>query len=165
MSHTSFLGIPVEGEITAGDRVPQRPLSELRPILTAVLDDDAIVEFGWQQYTPYFNDGEACVFSAESFWARTAEDGADDDWRVLEVGEYADRHPTLGGRCLSDRGSYPRTELPYEGDDEQRYERVRALADAVRGGGFNDVLLEAFGDHATVTVRRSGITVEFYDHE
>ncbi|WP_155387394.1 hypothetical protein [Catellatospora paridis] len=165
MSHTSFLGIPVEGEITRSDRVPQRPLSELRPLLTAVLDDDAVVEFGWQQYTPYFNDGDTCVFGAHSFWARTTSDAARDDWRVLGVGKYSGRHPTLGGRCLSNRGTYPRAELPYEGDEQERYERIRALADGVWDGEFDDVLLEAFGDHATVTVRRTGITVEFYDHE
>ncbi|MEV0455923.1 hypothetical protein [Catellatospora methionotrophica] len=166
MSHTSFLGIPVEGEITRSARVPQRPLSELRPLLTAVLDDDEVVEFGWQQYTPYFNDGDTCVFDAHSFWARTsAADDARADRRELEVGRYCDIHRTLGGHRLAESGEYPRPELPYEGADEERYRRVRALADAIDGGGFDDVLLEAFGDHATVTVRRSGITVEFYNHE
>lgn len=166
MSHTSFLGIPVEGEITRSDRMPQRPLSELRPLLTAVLDDDAVVEFGWQQYTPYFNDGDTCVFDAHSFWARTTSDAdAQADRRDLEVGGYAGLHRTLGGHRRADDGTYPRAELPYEGADEERYVRVRALADAIEGGEFDDVLLEAFGDHATVTVRRTGITVEFYDHD
>lgn len=166
MSHTSFLGIPVEGEITRRDRPPQRSLSELRPLLTAVLDDDAVVEFGWQQYTPYFNDGDTCEFDAHSFWARTASDAdAQADRRDLQLGRYANLHRTLGGRRLAESGAYPRPELPYEGADEERYVRVRALADAIDGGEFDDVLLEAFGDHATVTVRRTGILVEYYEHD
>ncbi|WP_212841123.1 hypothetical protein [Catellatospora sp. IY07-71] len=164
MSHTSFLGIPVEGRITPGDRVPQRPLSELQPLVRALVDDDAVVEFGWKQYTPYFNDGEACVFDAWGFWVRTTADDADAGVEDLGVGEYDEPHPTLGGPWL-DRGQYPYTEHPYEGDDPERYGRARALADAVGSGAFDDVLLEAFGDHATVRVRRTGITVEFYDHD
>jgi hypothetical protein len=164
MSHTSFLGIPVEGKITPGDRVPQRPLSELQPLVRALLDDDKVVEFGWKQFTPYFNDGEPCLFGAWDFWVRTTADAPDDDVRDLGVGEYAESHPTLGGTRL-DRRRYPYVEHPYEGDDPERYGRARALADAVADGAFDDVLLEAFGDHATVTVRRTGITVEFYDHD
>jgi hypothetical protein len=48
----SFLGIPVEGDITAGStRVDQKPIEELQPLLQAVLDDPTIVEFGWRQGT------------------------------------------------------------------------------------------------------------------
>lgn len=47
-THTSFLGIPVEGDITHGDkRTEQRPLSELEPLIRAVLGDDYIHSFGW----------------------------------------------------------------------------------------------------------------------
>ncbi|MEV4416270.1 hypothetical protein [Catellatospora sp. NPDC049609] len=164
MSHTSFLGIPVEGDITPGDRVPQRPLSELQPVLRAVLDDDRIVAFGWRQYTPYFNDGEPCVFDVERFWVRTVADEPEASVGDLAVGKYDDPHPTLGG-CPLDCSRRPFVEQPYQGDDEARYDRVRALADALESGAFDDVVLEAFGDHATVTVRRTGITVEYYEHD
>jgi hypothetical protein len=160
VSHVNFLGIPVEGEITPGHRIPQRPLAELQPLLRALLDDEAVVEFGWRQYTPYFNDGEPCLFGIDSLWVRTTADRPDADPDDLHVGRYANPHPTLGWR-----GWEAGREWPYTGVDEPRYERVRALADALTEGGFNDVLLDAFGDHATVTVRRDGIVVKFYEHD
>ncbi|MEH1056015.1 hypothetical protein V6U89_12475 [Micromonospora sp. CPCC 206171] len=119
-----------------------------------------MVEFGWQQYTPYFNDGEPCHFGIDRLWVRTTADRPDADPDDLRVGRYEDPHPTLGWR-----GWEAGREWPYTGADEPRYERVRALADALAEGGFDDVLLDAFGDHATVTVRRDGIAVQFYEHD
>lgn len=159
---TNFLGIPVQGDITRGsDRVEQRPIEELQPILQAVLDDPTIVEFGWRQYTPYFNDGEPCTFSAHGTWVRTdADEDADED--ELEMWG----HRTLGkvsGARNPDTGKWE--DQPYEGPDEARYDRCKALEKAVEGGHFEHVLLDAFGDHANITVRRDGIQVEFYDHD
>jgi hypothetical protein len=157
MNGRNFLGIPVEGTIRTIRRVPQRPIEELRPLLEAVLGDERIAEFGWMQYTPYFADGEPCVFDVQSVWARTGDDAGTpvDD---LEVGKYAELHPTLGGIR---RGGGPK----YVGVAEPCYRRVRALADALHSGGFGDVLMDAFGDHASLTVRRTGITVDYYEHE
>jgi hypothetical protein len=166
----TFLGIPVDGEITRGsDRKDQRPIAELQPILQAVLDDPTVTEFGWQQYTPYFNDGEPCEFGVSGLWVRTTDlpstdedEDADEDTYRLEV--Y--RHPALGKRP---RTWNPTTrdydEAAYEGPDEARYDRCRALAKAIEGGEFENVLLDAFGDHARVTVRKTGIEIEFYDHD
>jgi hypothetical protein len=162
MTHTNFLGIPVDGVITPGTRVPQRPREDLRPMLRALLYDDGIAEFGWMQYTPYFNDGEPCVFDISDFWARTSADGGL-SIEALGVGTYCDPHPSLGHVGHEGYGDAS-IRLPYVGTDEERYLRVRALADALDSGAFCDVLLEAFGDHAKVLVRRTGITVEFYKH-
>ncbi|MFF3324918.1 hypothetical protein [Streptomyces sp. NPDC002889] len=166
----NFLGIPVEGDITRGaDREKQRPLEEFQPILQAVLDDPTIVEFGWRQATPYFNDGEPCTFSVYGTWMRTDADREVEDEYELEVG-YS--HPSLGqmtgGEWVDDPdrpGRKKKVGERYEGPDQQRYERARALDRAIEGGEFHDVLLDAFGDHATVTVRRDGIQVEFYEHD
>ncbi|WP_433233834.1 hypothetical protein [Actinomadura nitritigenes] len=160
---TSFLGIPVDGEIVQSDRKPQRPLEEFSPILQAVLDDPTIVEFGWRQYTPYFNDGDPCVFGAYGVWVRTDADEQDADQYDLEVDYH---HPTLGRRPRAyNSGTREYEDEPYEGPDEARHDRCRALHEAVESGEFHDVLLEAFGDHAEVTVRREGIRVEFYSHD
>ncbi|RLK24105.1 hypothetical protein DER29_2002 [Micromonospora sp. M71_S20] len=160
MSHISFLGIPVEGDITPARRVTQRPLEELRPLLRALLDDDVVTEFGWRQYSPYFNDGDTCDFSVEGFWMRTTGDGPRVDPKDLRVGKYAEPHPSLGGsRWVSGRRG------PYQGRDEARHQRAYALAVALEEGYFDNVLLDAFGDHAEVTVRREGIQVRYYVHE
>ena len=159
----TFMGMPVEGDINEGDkREKQRPLEDLQPILQALLDDDGVIEFGWGQYTPYFNDGEPCTFSTSGTWVRTSADVEVERTSDLDVGY----HPTLGERPATfNRETRSYDYGAYEGPDEARYERARALAKAIDGGEFLDVLLEAFGDHAEVTIRRDGIQVEFYDHD
>lgn len=163
---TNFLGIPINGDITRGsDRVEQKPIEELQPILQAVLDDPTIAEFGWRQSTPYFNDGEPCTFGVHGTWVRTdADKDADED--ELEMWG----HRTLG-KVTTTWGDDPTTNRrvaeseTYEGPDRARYDRCKALEKAVEGGAFDHVLLDAFGDHANITVRRDGIQVEFYDHD
>jgi hypothetical protein len=169
LSHTNFLGIRVEGTITPAGRVPQRPLAELQPALLDLLRDPEIDEFGWRQYTPYFNDGDPCVFTADELWVRTVHDHDADPGDLLIADDYDYVHPTLGraghdGYDYSASPHAPRIR-PYEGTDEPRYWRARAVADALSSRAFNDVLMDAFGDHATVTVRRTGILVEFFKHE
>lgn len=163
----NFLGIPVQGDITRGsNRVEQKPIEELQPILQAVLDDPTIVEFGWRQYTPYFNDGEPCTFSAHGTWVRTtADEDADEDelemWGHRTLGkvttEWGDVEPATRRRVVVSE--------TYEGPDRARYDRCKALESAVEGGHFEHVLLDAFGDHAEIKVRRTGIEVEFYEHD
>jgi hypothetical protein len=139
----------------------QEPLSELEPLLRAVLDDDTIIEFGWTQYTPYFNDGDPCIFRVCTPWFRTVDDADVEDTYALEADNY---HPSLGerpGRYVD--GAY--VVGAYEGPDEARYERVQALASAIEGGAFEHVLLDAFGDHCSVVVKRDGITVDEYSHD
>jgi hypothetical protein len=156
-SHTNFLGIEVKGDITRGDRrSPQRPLSELEPLMRAVLDDPTMKAFGWAQYTPYFNDGDSCTFSVGELWFLTVDDPDVED--VEDSYDYRvgySEHPSLGKAVSS----------VYSGPDEERFNRVRALSDAINGGAFEDVLLEAFGDHAEVIVKPSGITVDYYSHD
>lgn len=154
---TNFLGIPVYGDITHGEsRTAQRPLSDLEPLIRAVLDDAAIDSFGWTQYTPYFNDGDPCVFRVDETWVNTSGNGEDN----FELWN----HPTLS-IWLWDPTQ--RTYVPVERDAEtiESYNKVNALDEAIQSGAFNDVLLKAFGDHADITVRRTGITVNYYSHD
>ncbi|MFI2124761.1 hypothetical protein ACH45E_26790 [Streptomyces sp. NPDC020299] len=158
----NFLGIPVQGDITRGEsRGEQRPIEELQPILQAVLDDPTIVEFGWRQYTPYFNDGDPCTFGVHGTWVRTtADEDADEDdlemWGHRSLGKIPGHRDEATGTWVTD---------PYEGPDEARYLCCKALESAVEGGHFENVLLDAFGDHAEITVRHDGIEVEFYSHD
>lgn len=166
-STNNFLGIPVIGEISEGDkRAKQRPIEDLAPLMQAVLDDPTIIEFGWTQYTPYFNDGDPCVFGVSGeIWVRTTADEEVDSTYGLEVGRYGG-HPSLGGierTWNEERRTYLMGR--YAGSDEARYLRCMALNAAIEGGEFLDVLLDAFGDHAEITVRKEGINVGFYSHD
>lgn len=159
-TRTSFLGIPVEGHVRGAEkRVEQRPLSELEPLMRAVLDDPTIKAFGWTQYTPYFNDGEPCEFGVGTPWFVGADEEVDldeVDTYNHELSSWGDGHPSLGKRTRDGT---------YTGSNEASYDRAKALSDALEAGEFEDVLLEAFGDHAAVRVTRDGITVDEYSHD
>jgi hypothetical protein len=166
-STKNFLGIPVVGDINEGDkRAKQRPIEDLAPLMQAILDDPTITEFGWTQYTPYFNDGDPCTFGVRGeIWVRTITDEDVDDTYQLEISRYGG-HPSLGKRDRTwNRDTSSFDEHPYEGPDEARYDRCLALSDAIEGGEFLDVLLDAFGDHAEITVKKDGIKVDFYEHD
>lgn len=172
---TSFLGIPVVGDIIHRDpKDQQRPLEEFAPLLQAVLDDPTIVEVGWTQYTPHFNDGDPCEFRVRGTWFRTAEnaaasasedaddeDGDDDTWQLS-----LSSNESLGNRRRTwnrETGSHEYS--AYVGPDEARYDRCVALDDALGSGAFDEVLLAAFGDHAEITVKKDGIQIDFYNHD
>jgi hypothetical protein len=179
----NFLGIPIDGDITRGARrADQRPLSEMEPLIRAVLDDDFIDSIGWRQYTPYFNDGEPCEFGVGEPWFRTVEDVKgkpanryDDDDEDEEDDDEDDYsyvigyrgHPTLGHResHWDNPSDWENRKRIYHGSHEATYDACVALAEAINSGAFENVLLEAFGDHACVTIRRDGITVDEYSHE
>lgn len=161
---TSFLGIPVTGEIVRAEtRRNQRPLEELAPLIEAVLGDPHISEFGWTQYTPYFNDGEPCIFRAYAAWFRTS-DPADDDLSTDEL----DLSSTEGALNVMDYDHEKRAYVRRPGLEQWKYDtydRAMALYAAIDGAQFDNVLLEAFGDHADITVRRDGIRIGFYEHD
>lgn len=182
MTNTNFLGIPVEGDISKGSkRTVQRPLAELEPLMRAVLADEFIDSFGWTQYTPYFNDGDPCEFGVGEPWFRTVDDvkgkTADSDEDDEDDGEDNDsftlgytRHPTLGKQDYEwdnprDWENRRKVYGPYEGSHRATFMACSELSDAINSGAFEDVLLEAFGDHARVKVRASGITVDTYEHD
>jgi hypothetical protein len=88
MPQTSLLGLPIKGEYkkyNEGFPSPQRPLEEFSPYLQKLLDDPEVTQFGWVQYTPYFNDGDACIFHAYGAWVKTVSDSPDHEWE-FEVG-------------------------------------------------------------------------------
>lgn len=171
----TFFGIPIEGDVRfAESPVKQRPLEDLQPLLQALLDDPTIEWFGWRQYTPYFNDGEPCVFSVDEALMVSLvpdqesrrqqslnDDDDDDDDDSDDINDGVEYNRLLGHR----NRSWEKSPGTYTGPDEPRYDRCLALEQALASGAFDDVLLEHFGDHATVIVSREKITVKEYSHD
>lgn len=153
---SSYLGVPVHGIIRENDafRITQKPVEELSPLMQAVLDDPNIVFFGWHQYTPYFNDGDPCIFGVGEMYAVPLGENTDD------VGEgywsWQEKYGSIG--------PYNTFWETYAQICPDTYARVLALADAIESGAFNAALLELFGDHAEITVRKDEITIEEYSH-
>ncbi|GEM_PF-1696539 len=182
----TFLGMRIVGDYNQGSlRKDQRPAGELGKLVRTVFADGVIDAVRWDQATPYFNDGDPCVFSADGgslrvrlvdrtlneHEAQDAEDSADyrtsaEDFALgwVETDTYGARDPfaLLVGRRTYDRGYSARIEGPHV----ELAKAVYALKDAIGGGEFDDALLELFGDHATITVPASGdIEVQEYSHD
>jgi hypothetical protein len=168
---TNFLGMPVSGDITEGStRTDQKPIEELAPLFQALVDDPTIVEFGWTQYTPYFDDGDVCEFEVHYTWVRTTAEaeGAVDEYgeEYESYGLNVDYHPSLGTVKKDwDAEAQEYVNKRYEGPDEDRYNRCQDLDGALQSGSYDNVLLKNFGEHAMVTVRKDGIEVEHYSHD
>ena len=118
--------------------------------------------FHWTQYTPYFNDGDACAFSVNSIYYFTY--GMRNEWAAQE----SEAH----------KAALPVNELIYEDDGEYissysemfkgKSELVNLLSDLVNLLSDNDELFEhAFDDHSRIiatAVREDGKIVGFdYD--
>jgi hypothetical protein len=116
----------------------------------------------WTQYTPYWNDGDTCTFSAGTDYASfafTAKDGKQlvqhgGIGDLFEAGEDADEYEYEGTRI----------------EDHEKYEKeVAKLEKAVTKflkSFDDDDLLEMFGDHQEVTINSLGkIKSTDYEHE
>lgn len=175
---TEFMGIPISGDVDSGRWARQQQCTheELAELFKAVMDDDFIEAISWEQYTSYFNDGDTCEFRACEISVKTTADPMEwvDDPEPYYVGQY---HPTLGNLrhvrniepTASRRGGtyYNWHDVPRDNPhfDADRLARCEALDSAIGSGAFYQVLNELFGDHARVTVCRTGITVDFYEHD
>lgn len=173
----NLLGIPIEGVITGmGDRkTRQRPVEELRPYLQAVLHEPGIHSFGWRQYTPYYNDGEPCVFGVGNIWFLTPEAvedpedkklREDDYYRWEEVHSYGGFGETVKDQVYDEpKRRYVDVERQNPHHNQRLFEVCERLSAEVWSGEFHVALLAAFGDHAIVTVNKDKITVEYFEHD
>lgn len=125
----------------------------------------------WTQYTPYFNDGEACTFSRNDLKLTVNPNGFSDDVK--------DR--------LSDEDEcavYVLTSIDESLDYNQRYhadcagrQKLRALTPSEKQlvddfdelssacAEIEKVFKTVFGDHVRVEATREGFNITEYDHE
>lgn len=168
---TDLLGRPVEGDIVYSNRTTaeQYDAEEFLRRLDAIFDADPEVKYVfWTQYTPYFNDGEPCVFSVgdvsvirggdRPYYFDYDEAEWDDD---VEAGE------VLNLWSLRPKGDWVGT-WPDRKFVEHPNQEIDPVYEPLKNLGMNhfeNVCLEAFGDHATVIATREGFEVEFYEHD
>lgn len=113
----------------------------------------ALLSFGWDQYTPYFNDGDECTFSANTSYPSVtikASDGVEITYDTNQ-GDYVGKDDA-------------------ELDNPDQYDaEIEAVSPAVQeflNSFEDDDLKTMFGDHQTITVKRDGtVDTDDYDHE
>lgn len=116
---------------------------------TIFAENPKLQAFKWTQYTPYFNDGESCEFSAHTEYPSLKFDGV--------AGEDEEDEEDDGGffeYINYDKAGYS-PELIKAGD------AVKELLGSIQ----EDDLKKAFGDHVEVTATRKGFEVDEYSHD
>lgn len=117
------------------------------------LEEHQIESFGWVQYTPYFNDGDECIFGVR----------ADLDYGLEVNGE---RWEDAFNFIRDEPDSRTNWSGHYEPADENT--KPKEVWDDLRDFVYSfdeDDLKHAFGDHVKVTVTRNGATTQYYEHD
>ena len=104
----------------------------------------------WTQYTPYFNDGDACEFSIYSAAVKVKDVDEGGDWDNGFFGPW-------------ELGYYDATKS-IEGS-ESLQEVLREFESRLSSGAHYVILNEKFGDPAEVTATQDGFSVEYYEHD
>lgn len=171
MTTSDVFNRPVTGDdiIPVGRNKEQAPEETFLPALDTLLDTPGVEAVRWEQYTPYFNDGEPCVFGLGEVQVRV--NGAPED-----AGDYEDgwitsygTHYYVYGKFEDGRSNWQDREGPFAlefpditADDLKA--AINKFEEAFRNG--HEVLLaREFGDHAQVTATKEGFEVEYYEHE
>lgn len=186
MTTTNELGgLRIDGDRIAGYQAKDQHEDHIFiDALLNLLNTESVKEVRWQQYTPHFNDGDACVFSVYDAYVKTTFSGEDEgdyedgflaSWELHDYEQVGEQESTRNV-WDSTKGGY-RTEtyvrpvydyksLVYASDDHERVDKaLSAFASVLCSGHHDNLLLRKFGDHARVTATKEGIEIEEYYHD
>lgn len=124
----------------------------------------------WDQYTPYFNDGDTCTFSVYDFWLKFKKTPAqlkaeaekcfadDPSTSLKEWEEY------LASEEAAEEDWYDKE---YGGSKSSKEEKaaIKAINKIYRDIVDEDVFLDMFGDHVSVTATSAGFKVKECQHD
>jgi hypothetical protein len=154
-------------------------------------DNPTLVAFSWPQYTPYYNDGDECVFSARIDYPNVSMlvDGDTYSFErystMLVNGKEAEtaeklteQFKSMGVDSFAKNGkiyAYDKKTgaVTINGDRAQTYKDIQKLFEPMENivasflSNFEDDDMKTmFGDHIEVTVNRDGtISTEHHEHD
>lgn len=150
----------IKAELDAFEEKKKVFVEELRkefPTMFKELFDksEKIESFGWNQYTPYFNDGDTCEFNVNWDYPDINGEYIDEcdwyDWRIKYYLKGEEKYANL----LTDN-----PEL-----DIETYKVVEEFKSVI-GSIPQEFLKDLFGDHAKVTIHKDGrVEVDEYEHD
>ncbi len=173
---TELAGRPITGTINHYSDTPvdQRRIAALIDLLDIVLALPGVAAVRWEQYTPYFNDGDACTFDACEpalrFSPVTPDDAdseilTDTDAEDEDDGDFVDvwslRYYNDPVRHADEEGWAPR----YPQASPDIVDALEKFGNALQSGAYDRDLLTHFGDPAQVTATTAGFNVEHYEHD
>lgn len=116
----------------------------LKEIFTEVPE---LLALKWNQYTPYFNDGEACEFRVGDMYFKLSTTPAD-------AGDYEDGFESVWSMNYKKTAPHPATAA------------LETFSKLIRGSEMEDILYSMFDDHKEIVCTRDGnVEVSDYEHD
>lgn len=144
------------------DEIQRMAQEQVKPMLRSTFEElfgkyPDLVAYRWTQYTPHFNDGDACVFH---FGAAYAKIEGKDDYADCEDGfTYVEEFPVEG--C---EWAIKHNEPQHMFISKEMSSDLNDVESALQG--MEDALEMVFGDHCQVTIGRDlEVEIEEYDHD
>ena len=111
----------------------------------------------WTQYTPYFNDGDTCVFRVNDVYFSNAEGNEVDN--ITAWGEYEGKTEGIFSSTMWGM-KYEKITLP-----EATSAACEDVSSIINSSEMRDVLQEMFGDHVSIQLTANGFNVSEFDHD
>lgn len=124
----------------------EKAISLIKEEIKDIFEKTRIKAIYWVQYTPYFNDGDECVFGIREILVSTNPDS--------DFSSYEESEEVYDGFYLNSK-----VFLSYE------IEMVDNLVKILQEEDIQEVLKFAFGDHVSVIATKEGISIEDYCHD
>jgi hypothetical protein len=118
----------------------------------------------WNQYTPFFNDGDECVFRIGGYNILSEEAFRDEDHdRYDEMYAFSGpwRDENYVDHYATNRERYGDTDFT----DEVRFAPAADMITSLLKDVPDTVFKQVYGDHTEVTITREGTNTEYYVHE
>lgn len=113
----------------------------------------------WTQYTPYFNDGDECVFGVgDIYFTNATPEQFEED--IARWGDYEGEDENVWSE--SAWGFKYHKDRYYKGINIDQAEEFSKL---VGSSDMEEVMEAMFGDHVRVVATREGFDVREYDHD
>ncbi|MGW4240885.1 hypothetical protein [Nocardia sp. NPDC004722] len=162
---TTLAGRPISGKIARRGFGNQRPIEDLVAVLDAVFAFPEVQKIQWEQYTPSWNDGEPCEFSAETpaflIDGVTSDLEDDDDDEDDEQRHFTSAWDIKYGNVIGpDRYNEP---VRYPHLSAGLVDALIELSEAFESEKHYVALQAHFGDPSIVTATRDGFHVETSD--
>lgn len=112
---------------------------------------------GWKQYTPYFNDGEACEF--RSMHDYPTINGNDENYGESKQEDSVLDIVTLGSETIWKRGEGNVTNPDYNPYYKEIVDTVKEFLNQFDDEDMKDL----FGNHVSIDITENGVEVVDYD--
>lgn len=131
----------------------EKSQNALKEVFKAFFDQNPdIDQITWNQYTPYFNDGDECIFGVHDMYFTLAKDKVD----LSDV-----RWPDDDGNCHGYSFYVSKGEV----DPIKKQRDVFSSFAREINRLPNEVFKDTFGDHVKIVASKNGFDVEEFQHD